>query len=100
MTKPRQTITHLPGEQLLANPANIRDDLGDLTDLAASIREHGILQPITVTEHRDGFVLLAGHRRFAAGRMAGLSTFPAIIRHGDLASTRFAIKTDGMGTTP
>jgi ParB family chromosome partitioning protein len=82
MTKPRQTITHIKAELLTAHPDNIRDDLGDLGDLARSIIEHGILQPITVTEHRlGGFLILAGHRRFAAGRQAGLTSFPAIIRH-------------------
>jgi ParB/RepB/Spo0J family partition protein len=83
MTRPRQTITHLKAELLTRHPDNIRDSLGDLTDLARSIREHGILQPITVTEHRlGGFLLLAGHRRFQAGLKVGLDSFPAIIRHG------------------
>lgn len=79
----RQTVTHLPIEQLATHPDNVRDDLGDLTDLARSIREHGILQPVTVTEHTDGgFLLLAGHRRTAAARLAGLPRVPAVIRHG------------------
>jgi ParB family chromosome partitioning protein len=83
VTRPRQTITHIRAELLTAHPDNIRNNLGDLTDLARSIREHGILQPITVTEHRlGGFLILAGHRRFNAGLKAGLDTYPAIIRHG------------------
>lgn len=85
MTKPRQTATHLPVQQLTAHPGNIRDDLGDLAEMAASIREHGILQPLTATEHptRDRvFVLLAGHRRLGAALIAGLTQVPVIIRHG------------------
>lgn len=84
MTKPRQTVTHVPIEQLTAHPANIRRDLGDLTDMAISIREHGILQPLTATEdtQRDGqLLLLAGHRRLGAARKAGLDKVPVIIRH-------------------
>lgn len=83
MTRPRQTITHLHADQLTTHPANVRDELGDLTDLARSIREHGILQPITVTEHdAGGYLIIAGHRRLGAGLMAGLTSFPAVIRHG------------------
>lgn len=82
MTRPRQTIAHLKAELLTAHPDNIRHNLGDLTDLARSIQEHGILQPITVTEHKlGGFLILAGHRRFNAGLRVGLDTFPVIIRH-------------------
>lgn len=81
----RQTVAHVPIERLTAHPANIRDDLGDLTDLARSIVEHGILQPLTVTEDldRDGaLLLLAGHRRLGAACLAKLDTVPVIIRHG------------------
>lgn len=85
MTRPRQTVAHLPIEQLTAHPDNIRDDVGDLSEMAASIREHGVLQPLTATEHPtlDGiFVLLAGHRRLAAAVMAHQPQVPVIIRHG------------------
>lgn len=83
MTRPRQTATHVSVDQLMAHPDNIRDGLGDLTDLARSIQEHGILQPLTVTEHAgDSFLILAGHRRFRAGLKVGLTSFPVIVRHG------------------
>lgn len=84
MSKARQTIAVVPVERLTAHPANIRDDLGDLTEMAASIREHGILQPLTATEHPtlDGrLILLAGHRRLSASVMAGIHEVPVIIRH-------------------
>jgi ParB family chromosome partitioning protein len=84
MTKPRQSVTHVPIERLTAHPANIRDGLGDLTEMARSIAEHGILQPLTVTEdlqHDGQLLILAGHRRLGAARLARLDVVPVIIRH-------------------
>lgn len=50
-------------------------------ELAASIREHGLLQPIVVAPHRSGtFVIVAGERRFRAAKLAGLKTVPALVR--------------------
>lgn len=80
-----QRITVLRVERIHPNPANIRDNLGDLTEIAASIREHGILSPLIVTPHPEipaVFQLLAGHRRLAAAKKAGLDAVPAIVRHG------------------
>lgn len=83
MARARQTITHLRVEQLTANPANVRENLGDLTDLARSIHEQGVVEPLIVTEHPEhGYLLVDGHRRLAAGLLTGLHTYPAIIRHG------------------
>jgi ParB family chromosome partitioning protein len=62
---------------------NVRADLGDLTELAESIRAQGILQPLVVQPHpgRHGqFAVLAGHRRLAAARLAGLGEVPVEIR--------------------
>ena len=55
-------------------------DQNELDDLAASIREHGVLQPILVTETLDGYQLVAGERRFRASQQAGLERIPAVIR--------------------
>jgi ParB family chromosome partitioning protein len=85
-----QRITVLRVERIHPNPANIRDNLGDLTDIAASIREHGILSPLIVTPHPElpaVYQLLAGHRRLAAAKKAGLDAVPAIIRHGITGDT-------------
>lgn len=85
MTKTRQSIRHLPVDKIAPHPGNVREDLGDLTELAATIREHGILQPLTVTEHPtdyERFLLLAGHRRLAAAKLVGVDAVPVIIRHG------------------
>ncbi len=58
-------------------------DPAELATLAASIREHGVLQPILVTETIDGYQLVAGERRVRAAAEAGLDRIPAIVRHLD-----------------
>ena len=55
-------------------------DQNELDSLASSIREHGVLQPILVTETLDGYQLVAGERRFRASQQAGLERIPAVIR--------------------
>ena len=54
-----------------------------LAELATSIREHGVLQPIVVFEDGDGYKLIAGERRWRASEMAGLKTIPALVRTMD-----------------
>jgi len=58
-------------------------DPAELATLAASIREHGVLQPILVTETIDGYQLVVGERRVRATADAGLDRIPAIVRHLD-----------------
>ena len=58
-----------------------RIDPGELSELAASIREHGVIQPIIVSKSDSGqYVLIAGERRLEACKLAGLPTIPAIVR--------------------
>ena len=77
-------IVHLSVEEIDRNPRQPRRhfDSDDLKDLAESIREHGVLQPLMVAqpEGSDDYVLIAGERRLQAARQAGLSTVPAVIR--------------------
>jgi ParB family chromosome partitioning protein len=54
-----------------------------LRELAASIAEHGVLQPVLVTETLEGYRLVAGERRGRAARMAGLERIPAVVRQAD-----------------
>ena len=54
-----------------------------LAELASSIKEHGVLQPIVVVKEKNGYVLVAGERRWRAAQMAGLKTIPAIVRTMD-----------------
>lgn len=60
-----------------------RFDEAELATLTASIREHGVLQPILVTEIADGYQLVAGERRLRAAIAAGLERIPAIVRQFD-----------------
>lgn len=80
-----QKIVVLRTERIEEHPANVRESLGGIRELADSIREHGILQPLVVQPHpeQEGMCrLLAGHRRLAAAKRAGLDAVPVIVRHG------------------
>jgi ParB family chromosome partitioning protein len=72
----------IPLARVRENPRQprLRIDESALEGLAASIREHGVLQPILVTETIDGYQLVAGERRVRASRLAGLERIPAIVR--------------------
>jgi ParB family transcriptional regulator, chromosome partitioning protein len=69
-------------DRIRENPRQPRQRMADdaLATLAASIREHGVIQPILVTETIDGYQLVAGERRVRAARMAGLDHIPAVVR--------------------
>jgi ParB family transcriptional regulator, chromosome partitioning protein len=64
------------------NPYQPRRDVehANLEALAASIADHGVLQPVLVTETLDGYRVVAGERRVQAARLAGLERIPAIVR--------------------
>ncbi|MDQ3552927.1 MAG: ParB/RepB/Spo0J family partition protein [Chloroflexota bacterium] len=70
---------------IVANPDQPRQrfDEESLASLAASIAEHGVLQPVLVTHAPGGYQLVAGERRFRAAQMAGLERIPAIVRTVD-----------------
>jgi ParB family chromosome partitioning protein len=75
----QQKFLHV--SRIRPHPGNVRDDFGDLSGLAESIRAHGILQPIVVEPRPLGggqFQIIAGHRRFAAARRAGLDAVPVV----------------------
>ena len=55
-------------------------DKEELEELAASIKEHGVIQPIIVTKRGEFFEIIAGERRWRAAKLAGLVTIPAIVR--------------------
>jgi ParB family chromosome partitioning protein len=59
-----------------------------LTELADSIKEHGVIQPIIVTKKDDYYQIIAGERRWRASKKAGLKTIPAIVRTYDDKKTR------------
>ncbi|MEW5941818.1 MAG: ParB/RepB/Spo0J family partition protein [Chloroflexota bacterium] len=76
-------VLHVPVESVTRNPRQPRQrfDSSDLEELAASIREHGILQPLIVSPGRGGsYVLIAGERRLQAAKRAGLEKVPILVR--------------------
>jgi ParB family chromosome partitioning protein len=91
--KPRRA----PIENLKANPRNPRRAFSDaeLDELAASIRERGIIQPIVVRQiagENDGYEIIAGERRWRAAQRAGLHEVPvAVIDANDAQSLEYAI---------
>src|SRR6059036_515288 len=74
--------TEIPLDKVTPNRRQPRTqfDPEGLAELAASIRQHGVLQPIVVSRKGDGYELVAGQRRVLAARLAGRSTIPAVVR--------------------
>lgn len=72
---------HVPISKVSRNPFQPRKDFDQesLGELARSIKEHGVLQPIVVREYKDGFQLIAGERRWLAAGKAGLTTIPCCV---------------------
>ena len=81
----RDGIVELELDKIFPNPDQPRNtfDEDKLTDLAESITEHGVLQPIIVTPRNDKYMIIAGERRFRASGRAGLKTIPALVRELD-----------------
>jgi len=75
-------IQHVPLAKIVRNPAQPRTQFppAAIQELAASIRERGVLQPVLLRPAGEGFQLVAGERRFLAAREAGFLSIPAIVR--------------------
>lgn len=76
-------VTQVSIDSIQRNPRQPREkfDTTELENLAASIREHGVIQPLIVSPGRGGsYTLIAGERRLQASRKAGLKTVPVVIR--------------------
>ena len=83
-------VEELPVEKITPNPYQPRKyfDEKALKELSASIREHGLLQPIVVIEKADGYLLIAGERRLRAHKLAKLTKIKAIIANVDIDEFR------------
>ncbi|MDQ3400167.1 MAG: ParB/RepB/Spo0J family partition protein [Chloroflexota bacterium] len=81
-------VRDLPISKVVANPQQPRMTFHEetLNELAASIREHGILQPILVRPAGDEFQIIAGERRWRASKIAGKESIPAIVERFDDAT--------------
>lgn len=87
-------VLELPTADIRPNPYQPRQTFDDtaLEELAASIRRHGVLQPLTVRQTAEGWELVAGERRLRAAKLAGLETVPCICRTaGDQESALLAL---------
>jgi len=84
---PVEGIRQIGVAELRPNPRQPRREVprAELEELAQSIRQHGVLQPIVVTPAPDGrgYLLVAGERRLQAARQAGLTAVPAVVRVAD-----------------
>lgn len=80
--QPGEVLRDVPVDQLRADPDNPRDTItdGDVADLADSIAEVGLLQPIVVRQHQGQLFVVAGHRRLTAVRLLGWPEVKVIIR--------------------
>ncbi|MCI9233108.1 MAG: ParB/RepB/Spo0J family partition protein [Bacilli bacterium] len=81
-TTSKEEIMELDISELRPNPYQPRKVFHDesLAELANSIKEHGVFQPIIVKKSIKGYEIVAGERRYRASKMAGLEKIPAIIR--------------------
>lgn len=77
-----QYIRQVPVGQIVPNPQQprVQTDASELAELATSIAEHGIIQPVIVTQVAGDYQLIAGERRWRAARQAGLETIPVIVK--------------------
>lgn len=90
MSTERNQVVLIQTDELHPHPDNPRKDLGDLTELADSIKANGILQNLTVVPRivtgeitgktwQDGYTVVIGHRRLAAAKLAGLKELPCTV---------------------
>lgn len=82
-------IAYIPLSEITPNPDQPRKDFNEqaLEELAQSIKEHGVITPITVNKKDGKYTIIAGERRYRACKMAGLKKIPAYIRIVTLQET-------------
>jgi ParB family chromosome partitioning protein len=89
-----ERVKELDIERIEPNPHQPRSrfDKAPLEELASSIEQHGLLQPVVVRRHEDGYQLIMGERRLRAARLAGKTSIPAIVRDAsDADSLKLAL---------
>ena len=91
-------VVFLPVRSIRPNPAQPRKIFRQeaLTELSDSIRQHGILQPLSVRRVEGGYELIAGERRLRAAKMAGLTDIPCIIMHMDAQESGMAAMVENL----
>ena len=83
--KPMEEMAEIRLSDIIPNPTQPRTDFDEeaLIELADSIRQLGLIQPITVKREGDKYIIISGERRWRASEQAGLTTIPAYIREVD-----------------
>jgi ParB family chromosome partitioning protein len=81
-TEQQTGVLEVPIGDITPNPRQPRTimDRDKLAELAASVREHGLIQPLIVTSSLSGYTLIAGERRWRAAKLAGLVEVPVIVK--------------------
>lgn len=87
------TVELLPVTALHVDPVNPRPEPGDVDDLAGSIADIGIVNPLIVRPHDDGYGVLSGQRRLTAALQVGLDTVPCLVRQPATDADALAIAT-------
>ena len=84
-TKPMSEMTEIALSDIIPNPTQPRTEFDEvaLEELAESIRQLGLIQPITVKRDGDKYIIISGERRWRAAQKAGLEVAPAYIREVD-----------------
>ncbi len=77
----------IPIEDIDPNPNQPRQSVGDLSELVASVREKGVLEPILVRPSGSRFEIIAGERRYRAAMEVGLAEMPCVVRDASDAET-------------
>jgi len=77
-----KNVLYLEIDQIQPNPLQPRGLISaeSLTELANSIREHGVLEPLVVAHTPAGYQIIAGERRWRASKLAGLTTIPVVVK--------------------
>jgi len=73
----------IPVDEIEPNPNQPRQVLGDLSELVASVREKGVLEPVLVRRSGGSYQIIAGERRYPAACEAGLDEIPCVVREAD-----------------
>ena len=82
--QPTNSIVYINANEIEAHPDNPRKDVGDVSELAESIKRDGIRQNLTVIPYEHGYRCLIGHRRLTAAKLAGLDKIPCVVEKADL----------------
>lgn len=85
-----ESVLEVSLSQIRPNPYQPRKNFNNesLQELADSIKEDGLIQPVVVVEDEDGYMLIAGERRFRASKLANLKTIKAVVLNKDDESMR------------